>query len=188
MFANPRVVIAIPSGITQVEKQAVIHSAERAGARRVFLIEEPMAAAIGIGLPVEEPTASMVCDIGGGTTEVAVLSLAGIVQKKSIDTAGDELDEAIIDYLKPNFDLLIGPQTAEHDQDQHRLGVAARAGARAARARPQGEDRPARFGHHQLGAGPRGALEADRADRRRREGDARSSPSPSSRPTSSSAA
>jgi rod shape-determining protein MreB and related proteins len=113
MLANPRVVIAIPSGITQVEKQAVIHSAERAGARRVFLIEEPMAAAIGIGLPVDEPMASMVCDIGGGTTEVAVLSLAGIVQKKSIDTAGDELDEAIIEYLKVNFDLLIGPQTAE---------------------------------------------------------------------------
>ncbi len=114
MFANPRVVIAIPSGITQVEKQAVIHSAERAGARRVFLIEEPMAAAIGIGLPVQDPTASMVVDIGGGTTEVAVLSLAGIVEKKSIDTAGDELDEAIVDYMKAKFDLLIGPQTAEH--------------------------------------------------------------------------
>src|SRR5262245_31858947 len=113
VLANPRVVIAIPSGITQVEKQAVIHSAERAGARRVYLVEEPMAAAIGIGLPVEEPTASMVCHVGGGTTEVAVLSLAGIVQKKSIDTAGDELDEAIIDYLKVHFDLLVGPQTAE---------------------------------------------------------------------------
>ncbi len=114
ILANPRVVIAIPSGITQVEKQAVIHSAERAGARRVFLIEQPMAAAIGMGLPVQDPTGSMIVDIGGGTTQVAILSLAGIVEKKSIKTAGDELDEAIVDYLKATFDLLIGPQTAEH--------------------------------------------------------------------------
>ncbi len=112
-FANPQVVIAIPSGITQVEKQAVIHSAERAGARKVFLIEEPMAAGIGLGLPIQEPTASMVVDIGGGTTEVAVLALAGIVQCESIRIAGDEFDEAIIDFMKKQYQLLIGPQAAE---------------------------------------------------------------------------
>jgi rod shape-determining protein MreB len=118
-FANPRVVIAIPSGITQVEKQAVIHSAERAGARRVFLIEEPMAAAIGVGLPVQDPTASMIVDIGGGTTEVAVLALAGMVHSESIRVAGDELDESVSDYVKREFDLLIGPQTAE----QIKIGI-----------------------------------------------------------------
>jgi rod shape-determining protein MreB len=113
MMANPQVVIAIPSGITQVEKQAVIHSAERAGARRVFLIEEPMAAGIGLGLPIEEPTASLVVDIGGGTTEVAVLALAGIVKKESIRVAGDEMDDAITEFMKSEYALLIGPQTAE---------------------------------------------------------------------------
>jgi len=113
ILANPQVVIAIPSGITPVEKQAVIHSAERAGAREVFLIEEPMAAGIGLGLPVEDPTASMVVDIGGGTTEVAVLALAGIVEKESIRVAGDAMDEAITEYMKSEFSLLIGPLTAE---------------------------------------------------------------------------
>jgi len=113
MFANPQVVIAIPSGITQVEKQAVIHSAERAGARRVFLIEEPMAAGIGLGMPIQEPTASMVVDIGGGTTEVAVLALAGVVESESVRIAGDEMDEAITDFMKKEYQLLIGPQAAE---------------------------------------------------------------------------
>ncbi|MAE95261.1 MAG: rod shape-determining protein [Deltaproteobacteria bacterium] len=113
MFANPQLVIAIPSGITQVEKQAVIHSAERAGARRVFLIEEPMAAGIGLGMPIQEPTASMVVDIGGGTTEVAVLALAGVVEAESIRVAGDEMDEAITDFMKKEYQLLIGPQAAE---------------------------------------------------------------------------
>jgi rod shape-determining protein MreB len=112
-FANPQVVIAIPSGITQVEKQAVIHSAERAGARKVFLIDEPMAAGIGLGMPIQDPTASLVVDIGGGTTEVAVLALAGMVESESIRIAGDELDEAIVDFMKKQYQLLIGPQAAE---------------------------------------------------------------------------
>jgi len=110
---KPRVVIAIPSGITTVEKRAVRSSAERAGARQVFLVDEPMAAAIGSGLPVVEPTASMVVDVGGGTTEVAVISLADIVTSESIRVAGDEMDEAIIQHMKQNYNLLIGEQTAE---------------------------------------------------------------------------
>jgi len=110
---RPRIVIAIPSGITAVEKQAVINSAERAGARKVHLIEEPLAAAIGVGLPITEPTGCLICDIGGGTTEVAVISLAGIVKSVSIRVAGDEMDEAIIAYMKKTYNLMIGEQTAE---------------------------------------------------------------------------
>ncbi len=110
---RPRVVIAVPSGITTVEKRAVRNSAERAGARKVYLIEEPRAAAIGVGLPVGEPTASMIVDIGGGTTEVAVLSLGGIVTSTSVRVAGDEMDEAIINHMKRTYNLLIGEQTAE---------------------------------------------------------------------------
>jgi rod shape-determining protein MreB len=109
----PRVVIAIPSGITEVEKRAVKESAIHAGAREVLLREEPMAAAIGVGLPVEEPAANMIVDIGGGTTEVAIISLAGIVFSKSIRVAGDELDLAIISYMKRAYNLLIGERTAE---------------------------------------------------------------------------
>jgi rod shape-determining protein MreB len=110
----PRVVIAIPSGITEVEKRAVKDSAEQAGARQVFLVEEPMAAAIGVGLPVQEPAGNMVIDIGGGTTEVAIISLAGIVFSKSVRVGGDEMDEAIIQYLKRNYNLMIGERTAEN--------------------------------------------------------------------------
>jgi rod shape-determining protein MreB len=110
---RPRVVIAVPSGITTVEKQAVYNSAERAGARQVFLIEEPRAAGIGAGLPIEEPQACMICDIGGGTSEIAVLSLADIVSSKSLRVAGDKLDEAIIFHLKKAHNLHIGEQTAE---------------------------------------------------------------------------
>ncbi len=110
---RPRVVIAIPSGITAVERRAVLSSAQRAGARKVFLIEEPMAAAIGAGLPIEEPTASMVVDIGGGTTEVAVISLADVACSESIRVAGDDIDAAIIEYMKRTYSLLIGEQTAE---------------------------------------------------------------------------
>ncbi len=112
-FIRPRVVIAVPSGITAVEKRAVLDSAERAGARRVYLVEEPMAAAIGAGLPVVEPTASMIVDIGGGTTEVAIMSLADIAQCESVRVAGDDFDEAIINYLKKAYNLMIGEQTAE---------------------------------------------------------------------------
>ncbi len=113
-IARPRVVIAIPSGITAVEKRAVRQSAERAGAREpIYLIEEPRAAALGAGLPVAEPVASMVLDIGGGTTEVAVISMAAMVVSESIRTAGDEMDESIINYLRRTYNLLIGEQMAE---------------------------------------------------------------------------
>ena len=112
-WTSPRVVIAVPSGITGVEKQAVIQSAERAGARRVFLVEEPMAAAIGAGLPVTEPTASMIVDIGGGTTEVAIISLADISVCDSVRVAGDDFDEAIVNHMKRTYNMLIGEQMAE---------------------------------------------------------------------------
>jgi len=112
-FAHPRVVVCVPSGVTGVEKRAVEEACLSAGARQAYLIEEPMAAAIGAGLPVGEPTGSMVVDIGGGTSEVAVISLGGIVVSQSIRIAGDELDEAIINYAKREYKLLIGQQTAE---------------------------------------------------------------------------
>ncbi|MFH0931083.1 MAG: rod shape-determining protein [Candidatus Zixiibacteriota bacterium] len=110
---KPRIVISVPSGITEVEKRAVRDSAENAGAREVFLIQEPMAAAIGVGLPVDQPTGSMVIDIGGGTSEIAVIALNGIVNNISIRIGGDEMDEAIVLYLKKNYNLLIGERTAE---------------------------------------------------------------------------
>ena len=110
---RPRVIVCVPSGITQVEKRAVRESAESAGAREVFLIEEPMAAAIGAGLPITEPTSNMVVDIGGGTTEVAVISLAGIVYSKSVRVGGDKMDEAILQYIKNKYNLLIGERSAE---------------------------------------------------------------------------
>ncbi len=110
---KPRVVISVPSGITEVEKRAVRDSAENAGAREVYLLQEPMAAAIGVGLPVEQPTGQMVIDIGGGTSEIAVIALSGIVNDTSIRVAGDEFNEAIINYLKKNYNLLIGELTAE---------------------------------------------------------------------------
>lgn len=112
-FVRPRIIVAVPSGITQVEKRAVRESAESAGAREVFLIEEPMAAALGAGLPVTEPICNMVVDIGGGTTEVAVISLAGIVFSKSIRVAGDKMDASIAQYIKRKYNLLIGERTAE---------------------------------------------------------------------------
>lgn len=112
-FVRPRVVIAVPSGITEVEKRAVRESAEQAGAREVYLIEEPMAAAIGVGLPVQEAAGNMIVDIGGGTTEVAIISLSGIVYSRSVRVAGDELDEAIINYMKRAYNLMIGERTSE---------------------------------------------------------------------------
>ncbi len=113
VLVRPRIVIAIPSGITEVEKRAVKDSAERAGAREVFLIEEPIAAAIGVGLPIQDPVGNMIIDIGGGTTEIAVISLAGTVFSKSIRIGGDEMNEAIIEYLKKTYNLLVGERTAE---------------------------------------------------------------------------
>lgn len=112
-LVRPRIVICVPSGITQVEKRAVRESAESAGAREVYLIEEPMAAAIGSGLPITEASGNMIVDIGGGTTEVAVISLAGIVYAQSVRVGGDKLDEAIVQYMKRKYNLLIGERTAE---------------------------------------------------------------------------
>lgn len=112
-FVPPRVVVAVPSGITEVERRAVKESAIHAGAREVNLLEEPMAAAIGVGLPIEEPTANMIVDIGGGTTEVAIISYSGVVYTKSIRVGGDELDAAIINYMKRAYNLMIGERTAE---------------------------------------------------------------------------
>jgi len=112
-LTRPRVVVSVPSGITEVEKRAVRESAMQAGARTVSLIEEPMAAAMGAGLPVEEPIGSMIVDIGGGTTEVAVISLGGVVQSKSVRCAGDAMDEAIILHIKRKYNISIGPRTAE---------------------------------------------------------------------------
>ncbi len=110
---RPRVVVGVPSGVTEVEKRAVIDATIQAGAREAYLIEEPMAAAIGAGLPVHEPTGNMVVDIGGGTTEVAVISLGGIVTSRSIRIGGDEMDEAIVQYIKRTYNLMIGERTAE---------------------------------------------------------------------------
>lgn len=112
-FVRPRIIVAVPFGITQVEKRAVRESASSAGAREVYLVEEPIAAAIGAGLPITEPTGNMIVDIGGGTTEVAVISLAGIVYSTSIRVAGDKMDEAIIQHLKRKYNLLVGERTAE---------------------------------------------------------------------------
>ncbi len=117
-FASPQVIICVPSGSTAVERRAIQESAESAGARRVFLIEEPMAAAIGAGLPVTEPTGSMVVDIGGGTTEVAVLSLGGIVYSRSVRIGGDKMDEAIIGHIRRNHNLLVGEGSAERIKKQ----------------------------------------------------------------------
>ena len=112
-FASPMIIVCVPSGSTAVERRAIQESAESAGARKVLLIEEPMAAAIGAGLPVTEPSGSMVVDIGGGTTEVAVISLGGIVYARSVRVGGDKLDEAIISYIRRQFNLLVGESTAE---------------------------------------------------------------------------
>jgi len=113
-FIRPRIVISVPSGITEVERRAVTDSAQNAGAREVFLVAEPIAAAIGVGLPVDKPSGNMVIDIGGGTTEIAVIALNGIVTDISIRVGGDEMDEAIVQHIKKAYNLLIGDQTAEH--------------------------------------------------------------------------
>jgi len=112
-FVRPRIIICVPSGVTEVEKRAVIEAAMHAGAKEAYLIEEPMASAIGAGLPVEEPSGSMVVDIGGGTSEVAVISLGGIVVSRSLRTAGDEFDDSIVHYIKKEYNLMIGERTAE---------------------------------------------------------------------------
>ena len=115
-LVRPQVIIGVPSGITQVEKRAVRESGELAGARAVYLVEEPMAAAIGAGAPVAEPSGNMIIDIGGGTTEVAIISLAGIVYSRSVRVAGDAMDEAIVNYIKRKHNLLIGESTGERSR------------------------------------------------------------------------
>jgi rod shape-determining protein MreB len=112
-LVRPRIIICVPFGVTEVEKRAVRESAESAGAREVYLVEEPMVAAIGAGLPITEPAGNMIVDIGGGTTEVAVISLAGIVFSKSVRVGGDKMDEAIVQYIKRKYNLLVGERTAE---------------------------------------------------------------------------
>jgi rod shape-determining protein MreB len=146
---RPRVVIAVPGGITPVEKRAVFNSAERAGAGRVYLLEESKAAGIGAGLPISEPTANMVCDIGGGTTDVAILSLADIVVSRSIRIAGDEMDEAIVEYMKEHFRRTDG-RTAQNPGWQC---VSARTGAhdRSERARHD-QWRAAQGSRHERGS------------------------------------
>ena len=142
-WAHPRVVVCVPSGVTGVEKRAVEEATLSAGARQAYLIEEPMAAAIGAGLPVAEPTGNMIVDIGGGTTEVAVISLGGIVVSQSVRVGGDELDEAIVNYVKREYKVLIGTQTAEEVKLE--IGSAAHDGGGAAGRdpRPRPRHRPA---------------------------------------------
>jgi rod shape-determining protein MreB len=122
LFVRPRIVVSVPSGSTEVEKRAVRNSCERVGAREVHLVSEPMAAAIGIGLPVEQAIGSMVIDVGGGTTEIAVIALSGIVTHESIRVAGDAMDQALIDWMRKKYNLAIGPRGAE--QIKHQLGSA----------------------------------------------------------------
>src|SRR5262249_10147562 len=142
---RPRVVVGVPSGITQVERRAVRDAAMNAGAREVYLVEEPVAAAMGAGLPIQEPGGNVIVDIGGGTTEVAVLSLAGVIYCRSVRIAGDKMDEAILQYIRKHYNLLIGERRAE-DQDH-------------ARVRPPWGGRAAHHGSE--GPGSRGWLSED---------------------------
>jgi len=137
-LVRPRIVIGVPSGITQVEKRAVRDSAMQAGAREVYLIEEPMAAAIGAGLPITEPGGNMIVDIGGGTTEVAVISLSGIVYSRSVRIAGDEMDESIVQYIRKNYNLLVGERRAE--EIKIRLGSAYPTGGERRTVEVKGRD------------------------------------------------
>ena len=161
-FAHPRVVVCVPSGVTGVEKRAVEEACLAAGARQAYLIEEPMAAAIGAGLPVGEPTGSMIVDIGGGTSEVAVISLGGIVVSQSIRVGGDELDEAIVNYCKTRAQAGDRPADRRGGQARGRLGRTAARGGAGRDPRPRPRLRPAEDDHAQLRGGPRGARRAGR--------------------------
>ena len=143
MLVHPRIVIGVPSEITQVEKRAVMDSAYRAKASEVHLVEQAMVAAIGAGLPITEPSGNMVVDIGGGTTDVAVISLSGIVYSRSVRVAGNEMDDAIMQYLKRKYNLLIGERTAEADQDRNRLRLSAGQAAHHGDQGPQPDRRRA---------------------------------------------
>jgi rod shape-determining protein MreB len=166
-FAKPRMVICVPSGITGVEQRAVMEAAEYAGARKAYIIEEPMAAAIGAGLPVHEPTGNMVVDIGGGTTEVAVISLGGIVTSQSIRIGGDELDEAIVSFVKKEYSLALGERTAE--EIKIALGS-------AYEPRPRPGHRPAQDGGHLHPGDPQVDRGAGVGHRRCGQGDPRPHP------------
>ena len=171
---QPRMVICVPSGITGVEQRAVQEAAEFAGARKpAYIIEEPMAAAIGAGLPVQEPTGNMIVDIGGGTTEVAVISLGGIVASQSVRVGGDELDDAIVNFIKKEYSLALGDRTAEEVKIALGLGLAAgrRSPRRDPRSRPR--HRPAEDDRRVDGGDPRRHRRARVCHRRRREGHAR---------------
>ena len=156
-FAHPRVVVCVPSGVTGVEKRAVEEACLSAGARQAYLIEEPMAAAIGAGLPVAEPTGSMIVDIGGGTTEVAVISLGGIVVSQSIRVGGDELDEAIVSHCKHEYKLAIGTQTAEEVKLEAGSASPLAGGGADRDPRPRPRLRPAENDHPRLRRGAGGA-------------------------------
>ena len=187
-WAHPRVVVCVPSGVTGVEKRAVEEACLSAGARQAYLIEEPMAAAIGAGLPVSEPTGSMVVDIGGGTSEVAVISLGGIVVSQSIRVGGDEMDDALIAHCKHRHKLLIGTQTAEEVKLEIGSAIAARRGGRVRDSRPRHGQRASEDGAADLGGGPRGARGAAGPDHRRASRDRSTARPRSSRPTSWTAA
>ena len=164
LLAKPRVVVCVPSGITGVEQRAVEEATIAAGSRRAYIIEEPMAAAIGAGLPIHEPTGNMIVDIGGGTTEVAVISLGGIVTSTSIRIGGDELDEAIIQHVKKEYSLLLGERTVRGDQARDRIGVPDARGARRRDQGPRPRQRAAEDHHDQRRGDPprdRGAGERD---------------------------
>ncbi len=171
-WAHPRVVVCVPSGVTGVEKRAVEEATLSAGARQAYLIEEPMAAAIGAGLPVSEPTGNMIVDIGGGTTEVAVISLGGIVVSQSIRVGGDELDEAIVNYVKREYKLLIGSQTAEEVKLEIGSAAPMREEAAGRDPRPRPGHGPAQDRGPLLAGGPAGPGRAAAADRRRHQVDA----------------
>ena len=172
MRPSPRVLVCVPYGSTQVERRAIQESAEGAGARWVRLIEEPMAAAVGAGLPVHEARGSMVLDIGGGTSEVAVISLNGIVYASSVRIGGDRFDDAIINYVRRNYGILIGEVDLREDQDRDRLGLSRPAGQRDLGEGPQPLRRRAAQLHAELQRDPRSAAGAARRHRRRGEGGA----------------
>ena len=175
-LVRPRMVLCVPSDVTGVERRALEDAATRCGARRVYMIEEPMAAAIGAGLPVYETAASMVVDIGGGTTDVAVISLGGIVTSNSLRIAGDEIDEALIGYVKSEYSLLLGRAQRGGHQGRRRVGLPAARGADDPPARTRPRDRPAQDGAGELGRGAPGHRDAGPADHRARPRDARRVP------------
>ena len=177
MIARPRMLLGIPSGVTEVEKRAVRDAALNAGARWAGLIEEPMAAAIGAGLPINEPSGSLIVDIGGGTTEVAVISLGGIVVSRSMRIGGDEMDQDIVTYARREYNLFLGERTAEDIKIADRLGLPGRVGRPARRApRSRPADGPAAQHRGRRRPDPRGHRAVRPADHRHRQGHDRGDP------------